>query len=426
MCTNSKGKIPAHASSPVFGHNFGHVSSVINYNRTPELMVHAATTLFLCPCHHYFDDYNTPDVKGPSAKNSLAQDALAVLHREVGLILEPNKHEEGKSDNVFLGVRGDISHASDPSDPRVIFTPTEGRTDRVLSIMRECRTQNWMDQRQAEVLLGKLQFISQHSFGAVGRAATQPLVTRSGKKEYSHRRKPEAEGKAWSEAMGHMLLFFETLFRRVNGALANLPPLVHHLGCPRRKRVVVYTDAQYNPTTKRAGLGVIIVDTESDTRLFAGALTSPEIMGWLDKRDQQINQLELLAALCAMLTFPELFEERSVLFWIDNTSALSACIHGYTHSCDMAKISNMLHLSMARLQSQCWFKHVPGEANPADLPSRADFITLNRRRILNTSDLKAKDREAAEFLNAYHSYRELVMSTVAQLDNLEYFITKKT
>ena len=78
------------------------------------------------------------------------------------------------------------------------------------------------------------------------------------------------------------------------------------------------------------------------------------------------------------------------------------------------------------MQSQYWFKQVPGEANPADLPSRADFITLNRRRILNTSDLKAKDREAAEFLNAYHSYRELVMSTVAQLDNLEYFITKKT
>ena len=79
---------------------------------------------------------------------------------------------------------------------------------------------------------------------------------------------------------------------------------------------------------------------------------------------------------------------------------------------------------MARLQSQCWFKHVPGEANPADLPSRADFITLDGRRVLSTSDLKVKDREAAEFLNATHSYRELVMPTVAQLDDLEYFITK--
>jgi hypothetical protein len=390
-------------------------------------MVHTATALFLCPCQHFFDDYVSPDVRGPSVKNSLAQDALTVLHGEVGLILEPHKHEEGRSGNVFLGVHGDVSHVTDPTDPRAIFTPTAGRTDRVLSIMRECKKQNWMGQKQAEVLLGKLQFICQHSFGSVGRAATQPLVTRTGKTTYLLKggSKPPPEGKSFSEAMEHMLSFFEILFRKVDGVLVNLPPLVHHLGRPKRKRVVVYTDAQYNPGSKRAGLGVVIIDTEDGTRFFAGALTSPEILAWLDPRDQQINQLELLAALCAMLTFPELFEGRSVLFWMDNTSALSACIHGYTHSCDMAKISNMLHLALARLQSQCVFMHVPGEANPGDLPSRADFVTNEAgARVLNTAMLKTKDREAAEYLNAHFAYRELVMPTVAQLSNLEYFVTK--
>ena len=76
---------------------------------------------------------------------------------------------------------------------------------------------------------------------------------------------------------------------------------------------MVYTDAQYNPATKRAGLArAVIVDTEDGTSLFAGALTPPDILAWLDPRAQQINQLELLAALCAMLNFPELFQRREI------------------------------------------------------------------------------------------------------------------
>jgi hypothetical protein len=85
----------------------------------------------------------------------------------------------------------------------------------------------------------------------------------------------------------------------------------------------------------------------------------------------------------------------------------------------------MIHLAMARLQSRCLFKHVPGEANPGDLPSRADFATrADGTRVLNTAMMKQKDSEAAEYLNANFSHRELVTPTVAQLDDLAYFIQK--
>jgi hypothetical protein len=77
---------------------------------------------------------------------------------------------------------------------------------------------------------------------------------------------------------------------------------------------------------------------------------------------------------------------------------------------------------MARLQSQGLFKHVSGEANPGDLPSRADFVTSDDgTRVLNADMLRQKDREAAEYLNAQFPNRELVMPTVAQLNNLEHF-----
>ena len=44
-----------------WGHNFGHKSSVCNYNRTPLFCCQAARCLFAIPVEHYVDDYCTPD-----------------------------------------------------------------------------------------------------------------------------------------------------------------------------------------------------------------------------------------------------------------------------------------------------------------------------------------------------------------------------
>jgi len=50
--------------------------------------------------------------------------------------------------------------------------------------------------------------------------------------------------------------------------------------------------------------------------------------------------------------------------------ALSACIHGYCcRNTDMGRLCNLLHLSLAALRCQPFFKWVPSQANPADLSS---------------------------------------------------------
>ena len=93
--------------------------------------------------------------------------------------------------------------------------------------------------------------------------------------------------------------------------------------------------------------------------------------GEVEPPSTHINSLELLAILAAVWTVgPSLLKGREVLFFCDNTSAMSAAVNGYARSPNMAPISNTLHLALASLKCTAWFEWVPSEANCADIPSR--------------------------------------------------------
>ena len=65
-------------------------------------------------------------------------------------------------------------------------------------------------------------------------------------------------------------------------------------------------------------------------------------------------------------------------YFIDNTVALSAFIHGYAKKRDMARLTNAFHLQLAGLRSSAYLEYVPSKSNIADLPSRGDFALLTK------------------------------------------------
>jgi len=61
-------------------------------------------------------------------------------------------------------------------------------------------------------------------------------------------------------------------------------------------------------------------------------------------------------------------------FFCDNTSAMSAAVHGYARFPERAALSNTLHLALAALKCTPFFEWVPSLANCADIPSRPQGV----------------------------------------------------
>ena len=94
------------------------------------------------------------------------------------------------------------------------------------------------------------------------------------------------------------------------------------------------------------------------------------------RKKQQVNQCELLDLLGAVMTFEDILRDCEVIVWVDNVPTLSAAVNGYSHAPEMAALSNALYLKLAGLSARPYFLHVPGKANPADIPSRVPIICM--------------------------------------------------
>ena len=108
----------------------------------------------------------------------------------------------------------------------------------------------------------------------------------------------------------------------------------------------------------------------ADMRTIIAALRDIEI------KETYITQLELVAALCAYLTWPDILADRLVHHFIDNRPARSGLIKGSSGKADSARIINATHVELLALRVQSWFGFVYSEDNLSDLPSRGDFRLL--------------------------------------------------
>ena len=90
-------------------------------------------------------------------------------------------------------------------------------------------------------------------------------------------------------------------------------------------------------------------------------------------KEQYIGQLELLAAVMAYTTFPDLLSGQYVIHWIDNESAVYSLVKGYCGAADSARLVNVFHTTISRLGIFPWIEYVGTDDNIADLLSRGEF-----------------------------------------------------
>ena len=366
----------------VKGLPFGLSSVPSIFNRVPALLCVLARNWCGVAVDQFVDDYicvdrdDSPITEhgrgGQVLWSSSGQWALCRIHQLCGLDLEPSKRKHAGPKNVLLGVDGDLSGFK--TLRQVQFRPTGRRCKSILRELRRCAKEKRLLPREAANLLGRLTFVLSSAYTSVGRAATQPLVDRAADR-------PEAwTGKKWSwtTSMTHMLAFFEALFQ-------DLPPLSFDFRGKRKSKIVIYSDASIDPD--RNGLGFIVFDQETNESWWCASPCPQELMEkwaepgenpWLMRelvgekdKDTHINAMELLGLLAVVWTLgPEVLTGRDVLMFCDNTAAMSATVHGYARSPNLAAISNTLHLALATLRCNLWVEWVPSDANCADVPSR--------------------------------------------------------
>ena len=136
----------------------------------------------------------------------------------------------------------------------------------------------------------------------------------------------------------------------------------------------MWTDASYSvdehgvPDCK---LCAIVQPKEEGSKPMGIVLkVPPATIQLFQDRKQQIHMGELLAPLCALMEWPELFAGTSGIAYIDNMGVLCNIVNGSSRAFDAGTLVFALHLQLARLNSTIWWEWVESESNCSDGGSR--------------------------------------------------------
>ena len=336
------------------GFNFGLVSAVCAYNRWPRLVISAARAWLGCCADSYFDD---AFVGEPQYARGSGQWALGALAALLGTPFSADKHAPPSESPTFLGVVTDLSRVV--SHGEICCSVTEARRSSVSALAQLVLDDDRISGACAAKLTGKARWMLCPCFGRVGIAVLQPLYKVRGGGE-------SPLSKELRESVSAVrLLADEMPPRRL--------PVRAYSGPP----TVIFTDAAFE-----GGKGTIGVVVKRPG--FPLVWTACDCPGWVlaafqevDRRKEQyIGQLELLAAVVAYTTFPDLLAGQHVIHWIDNESAVYSLAKGYSGAADSARVVNLFHACVAQLGVTPWLEYVGTDDNIADLPSRGEWRLL--------------------------------------------------
>jgi hypothetical protein len=330
-----------------WGSTFGHVSSVLNWNRTAKLMSTIAARLLACIVDAYYDDFMNHDL---AISCNSAQENMKSLFELLGLPVAPKKSKPGASSNTALGMTCDLSIFA--TDEIVIFSPPADKCATLLLELKTLADEQSCSRATAAHVVGKLGWMLRGVAGRAGRGALQPFMERSRPGYRTHQ--------SLTVSMRKAIEFYGILL-----APNALPPRRARISTSRYMHVIVYADA-----SGVGGIGILFINPRTGRRLYAKATCPPWLRALFHQDEHAINQLELLAAVCAILTFTSDLKNEKVLFFTDNCTCLSAIVHGYSNKADLAHLANLFCLALVRTGAVPWFEYVPTDANGADGPSR--------------------------------------------------------
>ena len=334
------------------GFAFGVFSAVLAWNRYPALLCHVMRRLLATATVAYYDDFG---VGGAAFERGSGQRALITLGDALGLGWAEDKHVamvQRGSDLHPLGVLHDFS--SVPNSGVVLIGVTEERKTKVAALIDEHIAAGRVTRSDCSTVFGKSRFVFSPVFGRFGLAALAPIsavrtTTRL------------LEGEPLLEAL-HLLKRLVLASRPQHFRVGELQ------GSP----VVCLTDASEGEDGY-AGIGVVVWDPSDDTLSYAGGEAPAWLLAFfasLHSKSNYIFELELVAALCAYLTFPDVLQGRILHHFIDNEGAKFGLIRGFSGKPGGERVLHAAASEIVGLACYPWFGRVASKDNLSDGPSR--------------------------------------------------------
>mmetsp|Transcript_16082 Transcript_16082/g.36700 ORF Transcript_16082/g.36700 Transcript_16082/m.36700 type:complete len:515 (-) Transcript_16082:104-1648(-) len=339
------------------GHNFGLVSSVLNFNCIPEPLVAFSRRYFATPVTRFYDDEG---VHEPLYGQGSAQWAHFQLREILRFHFDFGKHVPWSPKPVYCGVCTDWSLEARGV---VRVGVTTKRRETLVGRIDELVARGECTGAEASSLYGKARWCLSPMFGRFGVALLRPLKLR----QYAI---DGASTLLGDELRDSLLVLRALVSSSVVFSIPIFPDSSPH--------VVVLSDASFE---RGYGWLGFVIASPFDGVFWAGAPTPAWMLRLLTEhrvRGTYIGQLEALAALSAYLSLPQIFRSRKVSHYIDNQAALYSLIKGSSADVDMNRVAFLIRAFYVRFRVDAWLDYVPSASNIADLPTRLDDAALLR------------------------------------------------
>ena len=120
-------------------------------------------------------------------------------------------------------------------------------------------------------------------------------------------------------------------------------------------------------------VGAVLFVPDRDLVLYTHCAVPDDIVSaWLPAK-QYIHLVELFAGPVALDTWAHILEDRYVIHFCDNSTALGALVKGYSPSGDLLHMTGDYWLRCAKLKCCVFVDRVESKSNIADEPSRPDI-----------------------------------------------------
>ena len=338
----------------MFGQPFGAGHAVPNFCRVAEWISRCLQRMFTMVVDHFFDDFMIVE---PEWSIHSAVFCLQEAFKLLGFALDPQKSQAPAAIVAVLGVA--INATVLESERRLLVEPKSSRVanlrDTILGVLRA----DHLSSQLAASIVGKFGFLCSTLFGKLGRCCAGAVRAR----QYS----------AWPQtsltpclrrSLRLMLLFLRF-------APSREVPL--HSQAP----VLLYTDASDVPERDPRWLvGAVLYDPSDHQLLYSAATVPPPLVHTWLPRQNYMGQLELLAAPFALSTWPDRLRSRSIILFVDNDSAASNLVKGYSPQVDSAAIAGEFWLHASAIRANIYVDRVESKSNLSDGPSRNEFALL--------------------------------------------------